>query len=218
MRLAVVLFCYKRPRILKKVLATHYKIDADYYCFIDHSEMQDEIYKIVDSKKLYTIYKKEKNELSGASKLNSNITTGITEIFKKGYDACIILEDDILIKQGSFEWLKEQLIIYKNVENIGAVSLHKGGMEIFKCWAWATWKDRWEVIDWKLDVSGRFKKEWDKTKSWDFYIAFWFDMNGLFTRCHPQGLSKHIGHIGVHHKWYSILGIRQYLRKVKSYL
>lgn len=206
MRLAVVLFAYKRPKILKKVLATHYKIDADYYCFIDHSEMQDEIHKIVDSKKLYTIYTREKNELSGASKLNSNITRGISWAFKMDYDAVIVLEDDILIKPGSLEWLKEQLLIYKHKENVGAVSLCKGKFaDGFKCWGWATWKENWEAIDWRLDVSGKFKKGWDKTHSWDYYIAFWMDLNGLFTRCHHKGLSKHIGYLGTHFNYFSQL-------------
>lgn len=220
MKLAVILFAYKRPRILKRVLKTHYKIDADYYCFIDYSEMQNEIYEIVKSKNLYTFFLRDKINWNNPShKLNSNITTGITEVFKMGYDAVIVLEDDILIKPGSLEWLKEQFEVYKHTESFGAVSLDKDKfMGAFKCWGWGTWKDRWQAIDWRLKVSGKYKSDWDKTHSWDFYVAFWFDVQGLFTRCHPKGLSKHIGHIGVHHKWYSVFGVRQYLRKLKSYL
>lgn len=216
MKLAVILFAYKRQKTLKKVLRTHYKIDADYFCFVDYSEIQDEVYQIVDSKKLYTIYKKESNELSGASKLNSNITTGITEIFKRGYDACIILEDDILIKIGGLEWLKEQLMIYKQTESIGAISLDKGMIETFKCWGWGTWKDRWQSIDWNLEPYGKYAKGWNKTKSWDYYVAFWFDAQGLSTRCHPRGLSKHIGYFGTHFKWYSHFSVRKIIKKVKT--
>lgn len=223
MKLAVILFAYKRPKILKKVLKTHNKIDADYFCFIDYSEMQADIYDIVKSKQLYTIFLKEKvkelEETKAAYKLNSSITTGISRIFKMGYDAVIVLEDDIIIKPGGLEYLKEQLELYQHTESFGAVSLQKGKfMDCFKCWGWGTWKDRWQAIDWRLDVSGKFKADWDKTHSWDFYVAFWFDLQGLFARCHNKGLSKHIGHIGVHHKWYSVFGVRQYLRKLKSYL
>lgn len=198
MKLAVILFAYKRHRTLKKVLQTITKVDADYYCFIDHSEQQQETIEIVAQSAIF-------DSIAFRSKpfgLNANITMGISEIFDKGYDAVIVLEDDILISKGGLEWLNEQLIIYKHTENIGAISLCKGKfMDSFKCWGWGTWKEKWDAVNWRLDVSGKFKKGWDKTHSWDYYLAFWMDLNGLFTRCHSKGLSKHIGYIGTHFNW-----------------
>jgi hypothetical protein len=208
MKIAVILFAYKRPRTLKRVLKSHYKIDADYFCFIDKSEIKKQIYSIVHNSGLYEITLRPYNY-----GLNRNIKDGITEIFNKGYEAAIILEDDILIKKGGLEWLKEQLEIYKHTENIGAVSLCKGKVfDQFKCWGWATWKNRWSGIDWSLDVHGRYKSGWDKHHSWDQYVAFYFDLTGQFTRCHYKGLSKHIGYFGTHYSWYSGLSLRKLFR------
>ena len=140
--------------------------------------------------------------------LNKNIIQGISMIFNKGYDAVIVLEDDILLEEGGLEYLQSRLRMLRNDDRFGAVSLQKGKAfnETFHCWGWATWKDRWQKIDW----SGL------ANKSWDVHLAEWMNQNNLFTLCHSEGLSKHIGYFGTHYHWYSKFGIRQYYRKWKE--
>ena len=204
MKLAVVLFAYKRLEYLKKALASHSKIDADYYAIVDYSDMQLEISRLIPSK-LYQ-YEIDRTENYG---LNKNIIDGITEIFGEGYDAIIVLEDDIVLSGDALIYLKTYLELLKDIKHIGAVSckkepgfLHKG----FYCWGWATWKDRWESIQKDLDVNG---------KSWDLQVFDYFIKNNLYTYCSPIKRSKHIGNIGTHYKWYSKLSVRRVWAKLQ---
>lgn len=203
-RLAVILFCYKRPRTLKRVLKTHTKINADYYCFIDGSWEQEKVRKIVESKNLYKITAHIEN-----IGLNRNITEGITEIFNKGYDAVIVLEDDILLEEGALEYLQTRLRMLKNDDRFGSVSLQKGKAfnERFYCWGWGTWKHVWEQID--------FSKL--KDESWDVFLAKWMKDNQLYTRCSDKERVKHIGHFGTHYHWYSWFSVRRLFRWLENY-
>lgn len=215
MKLAVILFAYKRPRTLKRIIKSHTKLEGvDYYCFIDHSPMQKLIYEIVESVQLYTVYLRD-TQLG----LNANITTGITKIFNQGYDAVIVLEDDLVIDNDALEWLKMRLEFFQGDKRYGAVALSKGDVlnKAFRCWGWGTWKHVWDKINWTLEVTDTYKNEWDKTHSWDWYMCFWMELNNLYTRCGEKNRVKHIGHFGVHHKWYSKFGIRRHLRKFKQW-
>ncbi len=215
MKLAVILFAYKRPNILLKALATHKKIDADYYCFVDWSPMQKLIYEIVESKQLYAVFLKDKSAFKGIGhQLNSNITTGITKVFNMGYDAVIVLEDDLLIADDGFEYLSDQLNKLKDDDRYGSVCLSKGDIlnKDFRCWGWGTWRNVWDKIDFRLPVSGTHKKGWDKTHSWDYYVAFWMELNQLYARASEFSRVKHIGNLGVHHKWYSAFSVRKLFR------
>jgi len=202
MKIAVVLFAYKRPEYLKKALASHSKIDADYVAFVDHSEMQDEVYNIIDNKYFPVICRPYNYGL------NKNIIQGISQILT-AYDAVIVLEDDIVLSGDALIYLKTYLELLKDVKHIGAVSckkepgfLHKG----FYCWGWATWRDRWEVIENELNVNG---------KSWDLQVFDYFIKNNLYTYCSPIKRSKHIGNIGTHYKWYSKLSVRRIWAKLQ---
>ena len=206
MRIAVVLFAYKRPEYLKKALASHSKIEGvDYIGIVDHSEM---FWKI--SNMIYNsgIYNKHWGWHSNYG-LNKSILTGIKETFKEGYDAVIVLEDDIVLKGDALIYLKTYLELLKDVKHIGAVSckkepgfLHKG----FYCWGWGTWRDRWQSIQDEIDING---------KSWDLQVFDLFIKKGLYTYCSPIKRSKHIGTNGVHHKWYSNLSVRRLWAKLQ---
>jgi len=219
MKLAVVLFAYKRPEILKKALASHTKIDgADYFCFIDHSEMQDKILQIVKASGLYKMIhlRRESNFKKPEEKLNSNITLGITQIFENGYDAVIVLEDDLVIAKDGLQYLADKLKELQYYKTYGSVCLNKGDIlnKAFRCWGWGTWKHVWENIEWDIEVFGTYKKGWDKTHSWDYYVAFWMELNQLYARASEFERVKHIGNTGVHYRWYSKFGIRPILRKL----
>lgn len=216
MNLAVVLFAYQRPKTLKKALATHTLLkDADYYCFIDYSKMQEEIAKIVYDTGLYPFIIKRSHKYG----LNRNIIDGITEIFTHGgYDAVIVLEDDLKIAKDGLRWLQTMLIAKDGDDRYGSVCLNKGDVlnKRFRCWGWGTWKYVWENIDWDIKVFGQYEKRWNKTQSWDYYVAFWMELNQLYARASSFERVKHIGYIGVHYKWYAQFGIRQYYRAWKE--
>ena len=204
MKIAVVLFAYKRQQYLRQAINSHTKLqDVDYCAFIDDSdEWWNTRYTIWNSGKYDYIIHRERH-----CGLNKNIIEGLNELFLK-YDVVIVLEDDIVLKGDALIYLKTYLELLKDIKHIGAVSckkesgfLHKG----FYCWGWGTWKDRWDSIQKELDING---------KSWDLQVFDYFIKNGLYTYCSPIKRSKHIGTNGVHYKWYSKLSVRGICRKL----
>src|SRR3989304_4530088 len=113
--LAVVLFTYNRPKLLKRALKTHKKLEGvDYIAFIDKSDKQIEIYNIIKDSGIYDeiILRDERYGC------NENIKQGINTVFYrkqiKGnysfiYDSIIVLEDDLLLMNNALEFLQGQL-------------------------------------------------------------------------------------------------------------
>lgn len=204
MNIAVVLFAYQRPGYLKKCLESikdAYCGDMvhHYYAFIDYSWMQDEIAEIIKGSGLFdNIIKREKKY--GCDR---NIINGIDEIFKT-YDAVIVLEDDLILKPDTLEYLAEQLNTYKDNCRIGAVTANKGRLPHQNGWGWAwgTWKKKWDV---KLD--GR---------TWDMSAVDYFKSYGLYAIFSPKKRVKHIGNKGTHFNILSRFGIRKHFRKWKE--
>lgn len=202
MKIAVVLFAYKRPRYLRKAIKTHTKVEGlDYHAFIDYSEMQTKILEIITEAGIYKyLYTLNKN-----LGLNENIKRGITHLFNIGYEGVIVLEDDLILQKDSIEYLRAMLEWTKNNKNFGAVSCSKGRHKDpnFRCWAWGTWADRWYEIDWSLKPD---KKNRD---SWDMIVAENFKVKGWFCRCSQILRVKHIGWSGVHYNQLDRFSIRR---------
>ncbi|MBI2798436.1 methyltransferase domain-containing protein [Candidatus Saccharibacteria bacterium] len=93
--------------------------------------------------------------------LSESIQRGLNTVFKK-YDKAIILEDDVCVAPGFFEYMKQALNRYAQDKRIAGVtglrypfdrrnmdSLNKDVFLAprFSSWGWATWKDRWENLD-----------------------------------------------------------------------
>jgi len=198
-KIAVVLFAYNRPKYLRKAIASHRFLEClDYYCFIDYSPIQSEISKIVE--KHYKVILRD--ERYG---LNRNITEGITKVFGD-YDAIIVIEDDLVLSKDAFYYLFNQLILLEEDKNCGSVSLQKGSgyEEGNRFLGWATWKDRWKRHEF-IEEQGS-----QGIQFWQFHRK-----NNLYCRCSEKKRVKHIGMTGEHFKWYSRLGVRQYLRKLR---
>lgn len=207
MKTAVVLFAYKRPKYLRKAIKTHKKVEGlDYIAFIDYSEMQKEIYEIIDEANLYkTIYR-----LPERFGLNQNIISGISLVLKT-YDAVIVLEDDLLLAGDALEFLKYNLEYFSH-PYIYAVSCHKGEPldKRFRCWAWGTWRSAWTEIDWSL-----MPKEKNRG-SWDVIVNENFNQKGWFCYCSEKPRVKHIGWSGTHYSFLDLFSVRRLWRKLSS--
>lgn len=203
MRIAVILFAYKRPEYLKRALATHRKIkNLSYYAFVDHSEIQKEIIEIIHRSGIYN------NIIARHTRYGSsrNITDGITELIQIGFDAVIVLEDDLLLSKDAFYYLINQLILFDKDKNCGSISLYADETynEKFKCWGWATWYDRWDNYKY-IEGNGT-----QMTQFWNYHLE-----NKLYCKCSNKNRVKHIGRNGENYKWYSNYGVRPILRKLR---
>ena len=200
MKIAFVLFTYKRINTLKRVLKS-YNIPngLDCYCFIDYSEKQEEVASLV-GKYGFNIIRREVNY-----GLNKNIVSGINEVFDMGYDALVISEDDILFGQDAFYYLINGLITLKNDPYCGSVTLSRD-MEFndkFYCWGYGIWKDRWEK---HIYVENGITH--------DIQLDEFHRRNKLYCYCSQVRRNFHIGVVGEHYSWHSRFGVRPILRKL----
>lgn len=165
----IVLFTYLRLDTLKKTvnaLANNvYAIDSDLIIFSDGAKHeQDE--KIVSELRSYlknicgfkTISIHESKTNLG---LALSIQQGITSVFSL-YTSVIVLEDDLITTKNFLAFMNASLNRYEDEKGVFSISGYsfdfstklKNEEGYFlnrpNSWGWATWRDRWESINWEI--------------------------------------------------------------------
>lgn len=184
----IILFCYNRPDHLRKTLgwliANKYASESILYVFcdgpkIDATEEQlqkiKESRKVVDELAVYPSFKEvcviKRDENLG---LGTSIITGVTEIINK-YGKSIVLEDDLETSPFFLSYMNQCLEHYENRKSVFSISsLSRPHPERFYpqdypydvyCslthhpTGWATWKDRWEQVDWTASAFDIIKEQ-----------------------------------------------------------
>lgn len=92
--------------------------------------------------------------------LAQSIRRGISEIFLS-YDKVIVFEDDIIAAKGALKFLNMGLDNYLEMEQVASIQLYQYPLNEYlstpvflrgaDCWGWATWKDRWEKVNFVPD-------------------------------------------------------------------
>jgi len=157
---AVVLFAYNRPAHFEKTLTSALKElsgkNLTWYIYIDgpkHMDTNECSIKIAELAKSLLI-----NETTKVTSrpinigLKSSIILGVTEVFTL-HEQAIILEDDLTLKKGAFNYFERCFDYYKNNKNIVQISGFSYEqssdslgyfLPITTSWGWATWRDRWQ--------------------------------------------------------------------------
>tara|TARA_Y100000815_G_C13333802_1_gene497041 strand:+ start:1272 stop:2081 length:810 start_codon:yes stop_codon:yes gene_type:complete len=117
--------------------------------------------KRIEGFKSIVIYESEVN--NGLAK---SVIDGVTRMFKT-YNQIIVLEDDLIVSSNFFSYMNQSLMCYKNHREIISISGYKPPFfldetydkDVFfarrnTSWGWATWKDRWELLDWDIIEKG----------------------------------------------------------------
>ena len=94
--------------------------------------------------------------------LAASVIAGVTEIINK-YGKVIVVEDDCKVSPFFLRFMNEALDYYEFNKKIGSIAGYTPMIELpidYKSdvfaayrscsWTWATWKDRWENVDWEL--------------------------------------------------------------------
>lgn len=132
--------------------------------------------------------------------LEKSIISGITETLER-YPAVIVIEDDIRTSPAFLNFMSTMLDKYKDDKRIGSISGYshaKGVMNIpesykhdvffvprTSSWGWATWKDRWEDVDWNIcDIESFIK---DKEAQKDFNTGG-KDLSGMLIKQVRKGI------------------------------
>ncbi len=94
--------------------------------------------------------------------LAASVIAGVTEIINT-YGKIIVVEDDCKVSPFFLSYMNNALNFYENNKEIGSIAGYSPRINIpadynkdlfaayRSCsWTWATWKDRWEGVDWEL--------------------------------------------------------------------
>lgn len=169
----IIVFCYNRKEHLEKTLyaleQNRLANQSEIYIFADGSrgekdkeaveEVRDylKVYRTKTCFKTIEVIESEKNK-----GLANSIIEGVSRIIEK-YGKVIVVEDDLVTSADFLEYMNQTLDFYEEDEKIWSVTgytLPLKGLKTYKedvylsyrasSWAWGTWKDRWETVDWDV--------------------------------------------------------------------
>lgn len=159
---AIILFVYNRPEHTQKVLngLKNNKIDK-LFVFCDGIRKPEEEPLVQQTIKMindidwcevdFTISEKNKG-------LATSVIKGVSDIFSKGFDSVIVLEDDCIPDQHFINYMKSTLAYYKDTSEV----MHVSGFGLplkkytssdiyftpYPCsWGWGTWAETWGKCD-----------------------------------------------------------------------
>ncbi len=171
----IALFAYNRPWHTEQVLlALKNNILADkshLIVFVDGPKTDATKEQIENINAVQKIVKKEQwcatVEFHFSEKnmgCKESIKQGITKVINK-YGKVIILEDDIVTSKYFLSYINEALNYYENYKSVFSISGHLSipiskyttnyNYDVFAfprvfIWGWATWKDRWDLVNWEF--------------------------------------------------------------------
>ena len=187
------MFVYNRPKHTEQALIALKSNDlaelSTLYIFSDGPKPNATEEQVNEILKVREIIKKEKwcgnvhiNYTEKNIGCRDSILNGISKIIGK-YENVIVLEDDIITSPWFLTYMNSALNFYesrKSVFSISGWNFPKSVITIpddyqydvyisrrILSWGWATWKDRWEQIDWNWDFVPEFIKDTNQTNSFN---------------------------------------------------
>lgn len=171
MPVPIVVFCYNRPVHLEKtvesILRNKISEDSTIFFFSDGPKDSHDI-SSVNSVREYlnkvSGFREIILEFSPENKgLANSVIAGVSKVFQN-YDAAIILEDDILVSTDFLDFMN--LMLKTHQFNMSIYSISGYSFLLENCaqarelnmvrrassWGWATWKDRWETVNWENEA------------------------------------------------------------------
>lgn len=165
----VVVFCYKRLDVLKKTIdalsRNFLASQSDLIIYSDGPKNSEDALQV-------ELVREYLNEISGFNSvviffspvnkgLASSIIQGVSEVLQS-HSKVIVLEDDLISSKNFLLFMNACLDFYRDNERINNICGYSFKLEIENYnydnyflnrpwpWGWATWRDRWEKIDWNV--------------------------------------------------------------------
>ena len=183
----IILFVYNRYEHTRRTIESLQKNtlakESNLYIFSDGAkndlakkkiEEVRSFLKTVDGFKNVTIVEREKNY-----GLARSIIEGVSSILKK-YENVIVLEDDLITSKYFLDYMNRSLNTYEKRKNIWSVTGFSFSTQFMNfpkdyqediylnirpmSWSWATWKDRWETVDWDMNDYESFTHDTEKKR------------------------------------------------------
>lgn len=224
---AIVLPCYNRPksllRLLKSIDAAYYNTKVDLVFCIDYSGNDDVCELATKFEWVHGQKRIIKHEENIGLKKNILFCGALSE----EYGAVIVLEDDLFVAPGFYDYTQQALDRYEDDQRIAGISLYKylynefTGMPFYvlqdgfdnhfiqtasssgQAWTWSQWQQFKDWFRGKDDQSlgslrmPRQIKLWPQSSWKKFYNGYLADENKYFV--YPNvSLSTNMGESGVH--------------------
>ncbi|MFI3326452.1 MAG: glycosyltransferase [Clostridia bacterium] len=186
----IVIFTYNRPkyteRLINSLIENQLANKSEVFIYSDGYKGENDREKVLDVRKYLrsienskyfnklTIYESEINKGLAQSVIN-----GATEIINE-YGKVIVLEDDLILANSFLMFMNKALNYYEKNENIWSISgfssdikyLEQYKQDVFfskraRSWSWATWKDRWDTVDWNVNSYSKFKFDFKQRKAFN---------------------------------------------------
>ena len=105
--------------------------------------------------------------------LAQSIITGVSEVLRD-YGKVIVLEDDLVTARNFLDFMNAALDFYETRASVFAISGYSYPMKSMRgnsfdmafghrsySWGWATWHDRWNLVDWDIADYNKFIRNRD---------------------------------------------------------
>ena len=170
----IVLFGFNRPQSLRSCIESLQKNalarESELFIFVDGARQGKEgeaekVHATQEIAKSATGFKSVACEFSKENKgLANSIIGGISQVAEK-HGRAIALEDDLVFAPNFLEFINQGLEKYESEQKVFSVCGY--GLKVkapkdykydsYFCtrgnsWGWATWKDRWQSVNWNVDI------------------------------------------------------------------
>lgn len=177
----IVLFVYNRPEHTRKTLNSINRLpeagQTDLYIYADQAKNERAQSSVDAVRALVSDFVDNQSHFRSAKLICASANQGLAKSIISGvsriideYGRVIVLEDDLEVAPDFLSYMNGALEYYQDQESIWAISgytfpmqaLHDYPHDVYLSgrgcsWGWATWKDRWETVDWEVKSYPKFK-------------------------------------------------------------
>jgi len=181
----IIIFTYRRKidKLIESLQKNKLASKSNLYIFSDGYKNEidkNDVLEVRDSLKRITGFETINIQESKINNgLANSVINGVTEIINQ-YDHVIVLEDDLIVANNFLDYMNEALEFYNTNDNIWSISGYTPDLKCLKSydkdiflsprassWGWATWKDRWDKIDWDIQDWNSFKRNRNAIKDFN---------------------------------------------------
>lgn len=184
----IVLFAFNRLEPLKRCVASlldnSEAAETELFVFVDgpranktgEAEKVESVRQFVKEIKGFKTIETHFSDVNHG--LGSSLIAGINEIINR-YGRAIVVEDDLVCSKNFLAFLNQGLDYYENKKEVFSISSETVKIKAPEgyaydnyfapragCWGWATWKDRWETVDFELKDWKAVRRNKRKFNNW----------------------------------------------------
>ncbi len=249
----ICLFVYKRYETTKLMLESLLRCpecsESELYVFMDEARNDAEAKDVERVRALFDDLKGFKSLHPFPARMNkgmaNSVIDGVTRVLQEHEDV-IVLEDDLVVAPDFLTFMNASLQAFRNREDIWSISGYTPQLKelesdtsngIFlvpraQCWGWATWRDRWQKVDWEVSDYKRLIKDrnlrrrfdmggndlfrtlemeqCERIESWAVRWAYaaakndTYTVNPMHSKVQNIGLKSSVSHVGWHDERHNV--------------